>query len=309
MIDSHMHYLRPEWLDALWSPDIRRNSSLWPRVFLQMPTLTDPAALLYALDARGVERGMLLPELSIAPGPQTPGGQAAALALTRAMNDATAALVARHPDRFGGYAVINPFGDEADILELRRAYSALRLRGVAVGATYRGETIASPAAHRMLAEIEFLGLPLLVHPTAGGGWQQPRDFGLDLLLGVPWDLAATALKLILTGTLDAFPRLRIILPHLGLGLPALLSWCESNAPEHATALRQGMHRFWLDTATATSPTISQALALTGAEHVLFASDWPMSPERDPADLLAGLPLGPDGRANILHENAARLFWG
>ncbi|MBA3826208.1 MAG: amidohydrolase family protein, partial [Ktedonobacterales bacterium] len=177
MIDAHLHYLRPEWAEALWSPELRRSSSAWPRLFLRMAPLSDPTVFLRAMDARAIDRAIIYPEISSAPGPQIPGGAAAALTLCRAMNDTTAALVARYPDRLIGLAVTNPLGTSADVAELRRAVVALGLRGVAVGSSYRGDTIDAAAARPFMETVAALDVPVVVHPAAEVVPRPPRDFG------------------------------------------------------------------------------------------------------------------------------------
>lgn len=314
MIDAHLHYLRPEWAESLWAPERRRASSMWPKLQLRLVMLADPDLCIQALDARAVERGVIYPELSVAPGPQIPGGTAAALAVCRAMNDATAAFVARHPNRAIGLAVVNPLGGSEDLAEMKRAVLALGLRGVAIGASYRGVTIASPAARPFLELAQALDIPVVIHPTADGAWQAPRDFGLDLLVGVPSDMLALAVRLLVAGTLDPYPRLRVVLPHLGLGLPALLGWLEAHAAPDQPRPAERARRFWADAATATPAALALAIETFGADHILFASDWPLSatprpsdPASDPAAMLGKLPLGAAGRAAILSENARHLF--
>ncbi len=316
MIDTHVHYLRPEWADALWSPAVRRGSSIWPKISLRLSMLADPAVLVSALDTRAVAQAVIFPELSVAPGPQMPGGAPAALALSRAMNEATAALVARAPTRLAGLAVVNPLGGPEDLAELKRAILALGLRGVAIGASYHGATIASPAARPFLELAQALDIPVIVHPSADGGWQMPRDYGLDLLVGMPMDLTALAVRLIVAGTLDDYPRLRVVLPHLGGGLPALLGWLTAQADPASPAPADRARRFWCDTATATPAALALASETFGSDHLICGSDWPLSatprpgdPTSDPAAMLGKLPLGVAARAAILAGNARGLFGG
>jgi predicted TIM-barrel fold metal-dependent hydrolase len=314
MIDAHVHYLRPEWADALWSPAARRGSSVWPKISLRLIMLADPPVLMDALDTRAVAQAVIYPELSVAPGPQMPGGVAAALALTRAMNDATAALVARTPKRLAGLAVVNPLGGPEDLAELKRAILALGLRGVAVGASYHGATIAAPAARPFLELAQALDIPVVIHPSADGGGQMPRDYGLDLLAGMPLDLTALAVRLIVAGTLDAFPRLRLVLPHLGAGLPALLGWLAAHADPAGPSAADRARRFWCDTATATPAVLALAIETFGGDHIIYGSDWPLSatprpgdPATDPAAMLGKLPIGSVTRSAILEGNAHALF--
>ncbi len=316
MLDAHVHYLRREWAEALWTPELRRSSSLWPRLGLRLPQLADAAHVLATMDARGVERAVIFPELSVAPGPQMPGGQPAALALTRSMNDMTAALETRYPDRFWGLAVVNPLGNPEDLAELRRAVVALGLHGVVVGASYRGATIDTPAARPFLTTVEALDVPLVIHPTVGGSGQAPRDLSLDLLLGVPMDLTQVAIRLIVSGRLTEFPRLRVVLPHLGGGLLALLGWLDALTDELRPRPAVRARRFWVDTATASPEALIGVIKSLGADHVMFGTDWPLSspvssgdPQNDPATLLDTLTLTPEDRAAMLGLTARQLFGG
>jgi predicted TIM-barrel fold metal-dependent hydrolase len=226
------------------------------------------------------------------------------------MNDATAALVARRRDRLTGLAVINPFGADADLAELRRAVVGLGLRGVAVGASYRGQPLDAPAARPYLAQVETLGIPLVIHPTVDGAVTTARDFGLDLLLGVPADLALCAIRLIVSGRLAEFPRLCVVLAHAGGGFLSLLGWLDAHAATESLRPLEQAKRFYVDLATASAGDLALALSIVGPDHILYATDWPIAPPVAPGDPqrdIAALPLSLDERGAILAGNARRLF--
>ncbi len=309
VIDTHIHYARSAWLSTLWTPRLRSMAAFWPRLQLAGMLLDDPAALVSALALRGVDRGIVFPELSLAPGPQMSGGAAAALALTREMNDTTAALVAALPEELIGLAIVNPLGGAEDLDELRRAALGLGLAGVAVGASYQGIGIDSADARPFLALAEALDLTVVVHPTVDAG--MPHDFGLDLLLGMPQTLATLAVRLIVSGRLAEFPRLRIVLTHQGGGFLSLLGWLDTQSDGRFS---REARRFWVDTATATMAGLAQATTLLGYDRVLYGSDWPLSASPHPGDrgsdsaaMLGALPLGAAGHAAVLAGNALQLF--
>jgi|GEM_PF-6500602 len=310
MIDSHVHYLRPEWLQSLWSPDMRA-AGFWARLTLQSHLLADEASLLHALDTREIEKAVIIPEISIAPGPQIPGGLTAALRLTQSMNTATAALVDRHPDRFLGLAVANPFGVGEDLAELRRAIVGLGLRGVVIGASYRGAMIDSAAARPFIALVDALDIPLVIHPSADGSQHHQRDFNADMLVGMPSDLAMAAVRLIVSGRLQEFPRLRVVLTHLGGSLLALLGWLDATATTTTPRVGIQVRRFYADTATATPAMLESAIETLGADHIMYGTDWPLlhpahshSPETDP---IAMLDLTPSERRDIMVNTAVSLY--
>jgi predicted TIM-barrel fold metal-dependent hydrolase len=310
MIDAHLHYYRPEWAELLWTSEARRSSAQWAKLSLRLNLLTDHAALLRSLDARLVERAILYPELSLPPGPYTVGGASTTLHIVRAMNDATANLVARHPDRLLGLAVAHPFGGQDDLAEVRRAIVALGLRGVAIGATYRGATLDNPAMRPFLTLVEALDVPLVIHPTVTD-WNGPRDYGLDMVAGLPQDLLRAGMRLLLSNRLMEYPRLSVVLTHAGGGLLALLGWLDAQFA--ATGARPGVQaqRLYVDLATATIPEMTLALATLGPEHLLLGSDWPLSAadaaRYDLAAPVAQLPLDGLQRELVLHGNARALF--
>ncbi len=344
MIDIHVHHTRHDWLDALWSPHLRRTATLWPRIQMRAATFATPDAISAALRARGVAGAILSPELSVAPGPQIAGGNDAALRITRAMNDATAQMVESDPLIRAGLAVCNPFGGAADLAELRRAVLGLGLRGVIVGASYGGQGLDAPAARPLLELVATLQIPLVIHPTVDSPYAANRDFGLDLLVGMPAGMLAAVIRLLTVGVLDDLPGLTIILTHLGMGLAALLPWLDAQSPgarAHdgrtagnglSASFAERARRLYVDTATGGGSSgpgpsgsvavgaLGLAVAAFGVDHLLYGTDWPLStnalagdPLRDPAaqsaqDLPIGhLPIGPDGRQAILEGTATRLF--
>jgi predicted TIM-barrel fold metal-dependent hydrolase len=307
MIDVHRHYLLPEWAEQLWPADTR-GSSFWPKLGILQGLLADPALSLAAMEMRSIEHGLIYPDLSCAPGPQTPGGSTAALKLIQKMNDMTARIVDRFPGHFIGIAVANPLGNQNDLAETRRAIVALGLQGIAVASSYRGISIDVPAARPFLDLVTALDVPLILHPTADGAYRQPRDYGMDLLLGMPTELAAAAIRLIVSGRLAEFPRLKVVLPHLGGGLLMLLEWLDVSVTTVTPRPMIQAQRFYFDTAASTAETIAFAARVVGADRLMYGSDWPFSPSADmPLETLDKLPLTPLEKAAIGQGTAQQLF--
>ena len=119
------------------------------------------------------------------PGPDlVPGADGVAIA--REMNDHLAAAVARHPDRFAGFAVLPMQSPDATAAELRRAVKDLRFVGALINGTTEGRFLDHPSYDGLLATAVELDVPIYIHPHL------PPDAGAASLLLRPAGRAPTA---------------------------------------------------------------------------------------------------------------------
>src|SRR3954454_8309931 len=158
------------------------------------------------------------------PGPDlVPGPEGVALAA--AMNDYLAEAVARAPDRFAGFAVLPMASPEACAAELTRAVRVLGFKGALVNGTTEGRFLDHPAYEGLLAEAVALDVPIYIHPhlapepvrQAYFGGLEPGAGRVLEAAGWGWhqETALQVLRLVLAGTLDKFPRLKLIIGHMG----------------------------------------------------------------------------------------------
>jgi len=126
-------------------------------------------------------------------------------------------------------------------------------------------------------------------------------------------------NLILSGTLDRFPNIKIIVPHAGATIPVLADRVAGLSP--ALGLRQPLDsaRFYAtlrslyyDVAGFPLPRqINPLLDLADPQRILYGSDWPYTPEALAADLARKLDASPllsaKLRKDILRDNALALF--
>src|SRR5260221_3532308 len=166
------------------------------------------------------------------PGPDlVPGAEG--IALAREMNDHLAAAIARHPDRFAGFAVLPMQSPEAAAAELARAVNDLGFVGALINGTTEGRFLDHPSYDGLLAAAVELDVPIYVSRRLAPEAVRQAYFadlppGASRVLesaGWGWhsETAIHVLRLVLSGALDRHPRLKLIIGHMGEMLPMMLA--------------------------------------------------------------------------------------
>lgn len=274
------------------------------------------------------ESGVALMILSLnAPAVQAIHDVKRAIAVAREANDFLSREIARRPDRFAGVAALPMQDPEAAAQELERCVTELGLVGALVnGFSQVGdpETVAYydlPQYRPFWAVVERLGVPFYLHPRNPlPSWARSYE-GHPWLMGPTWGFAAEtavhALRLIGSGLFDQYPRLTIILGHLGEGLPYYL-WRIDNrnnwmkAPHTYAARKRVADYFRANFCLTTSghystPALLDAIAEIGVDRVMFSADYPFEDISDAAEWFDAVPIDAADRAKIGRTNALRLF--
>ena len=145
-----------------------------------------------------------------------------AVALARSSNDFMVDAIRRHPDRFAGLAAVAPQDPAAAAKELERGVKALGLKGAVINSHTRGEYLDDPKFWPIFEAAEALNVPVYIHPTTPSpAMIQPfLERGLDgAIFGFAVETGLHILRIIVSGVFDRFPKLKIVVGHLGEGLP------------------------------------------------------------------------------------------
>ncbi|MGW7210768.1 amidohydrolase family protein, partial [Streptomyces sp. NPDC054837] len=253
------------------------------------------------------------------PGLEVIEDPAEAVAVARRVNDHLAKAVARHPNRFAGFAVLPLQDPKAAVVELRRAVQELGLKGVLYNDHVWGHYLDEPQFRPVWAELERLGVTLYLHPAVipADNW---RVFdGYPVLVGPSWGWTATvgahALRLIYGGVFDQFPGASVMLGHMGELLPFQMARLDSRYA-HVPVEQRVRHlpSYYLrhNVYVTTSGVMSHA-ALLGAVHavgvdrVLFSIDYPFESSAEAVEFLRSAPYAPADLAHIAHGNAERIL--
>ena len=245
------------------------------------------------------------------------------VAIARGMNDALAEAVARRPDRFAGFATLPMRSPDAAAKELERCMRQLRFHGVLINGTTEDRFLDDARFEPILAAAEALDAPVYLHPHLAPAQVRalyysnlPGSAGVVLeAAGWGWhqETAIHVLRLVLAGTFDRHPKLKLIIGHMGEGLPAMLARCDQVSEAYVQHLSRPISRtildqVWLTTSGMfTEPPFLVALLTFGIDRIMFSVDYPYAPNIRGRDFLRSLSLAPADLAKLAHANADRLL--
>jgi len=296
--------------------------SYWPELKARLLDIHERR--LFEMDAHGVETMIL--SLN-APAVQAVRETGRAIELARRANDALAEQVARRPDRFQAFAALPMQDPEAAARELERCMRDLGFRGALVnGFSQRGDGDAplyyDHADYRgFWRTAQALDAPFYLHPRNPLPAHAEIYRGHEWLLGPTWafgqETAVHALRLIGSGLFDECPDLKIILGHLGEGLPYSLwridhrnGWVK-HPPRHrakGSIASYVQRNFWLTTSgNFRTQTLIDAILELGADRILFSVDWPFENVDHAAHWFDAASISENDRRKIGRTNAMNLF--
>ena len=278
------------------------------------------AARLADMDAAGITLQVL--SVAQAGADLLPGEEGASLA--RDINDELARTVAGHSDRYAAFAHLPTSAPQLAADELERCVTQHGFLGGMVNGTTGGLFLDDPRFEPLLARFERLGVPLYLHPAPPP--PAVREVYYDrlpghssLLLSIAgwgWhsETAIHVLRLVLSGALDRHPGLKLIIGHMGEGLPAMLARCDQVFADEArvrltrTVSQAITGQVWVTTSGFfTLPPLMALLMTFGADRVLFSVDYPFSSNDRGADFLRSLPIPDADRLKLAHGNADALL--
>jgi 2,3-dihydroxybenzoate decarboxylase len=130
--------------------------------------------------------------------------------------------------------------------------------------------------------------------------------------GFTVEAATQGIRLVLSGVFEAYPRLKIILGHLGESLPFSLwriDMALSRQGNRKTAFRDTFREhFWITTSgNFSTPALLCCVMEMGVDRILFSVDYPFVPNGPGPKWMETVPLSSEDKAKILHGNAQRLL--
>jgi len=272
------------------------------------------------MDATGIDKQLLL---LTAPGVQVfdaPTGTA----LARSSNDQLAAAVRSHPQRYAGLAAVAPQDPRAAAQEIERAMTRLAMKGVVVNSHVHGEYLDKEKFWEVFAAAEAFNAPIYIHPnTPPANMIQPfLEAGLDgAIYGFGVETGLHILRIIVAGVFDRFPKLKIVIGHMGEALPFWLyrldymyratlasqrypNW-KPNRRLPSEYLRDNI--YITTSGVAWAPAIQFAQQVLGVDRVLYAMDYPYQFSADEVLATDNVPISAADKKALFQLNAERVF--
>jgi predicted TIM-barrel fold metal-dependent hydrolase len=314
-------------LDYLNAPDAPADDSLsMAGMFNAMPRLQGmlqdiSEGRLAHMDEYGIDRQLLL---LTSPGVQVVR-ESEGIALSREANDRAAESCRRWPDRFSALAAFDPRDVKGSVKELERAMTGLKLNGAVLNSHFQGRYLDEAPYEPILEALEALDAALYIHPTAPYSAPHYKARGFyGALGGFPHDVWVHTMGLIFSGAFDKYPKLRLVIGHLGECLPLHLyrfDWMQYNA-DGIPGLRGGQpavtlkhpvsHYFrnniWVTTSgVGWEPAIKFCMDVMGPDKVLYAMDYPYQQSSDEVAVYDRLDLSPEHKKMLMQGNAETVF--
>ena len=246
-------------------------------------------------------------------------------------NNAIAMRIAAHPGRFAAFAHLPMTDPDAAADELSRTVNTLGFKGALINGLTRGingltagQFLDHPGFAPLLQRAEGLEVPIYLHPglppkpVAEAYYSGlPKHAGDALAIsGWGWhsETAIHVLRLIISGTLDKYPKLQLIIGHMGEMLPMMMARCDDKfGINHAGVNQRSISQTLKDQVYITTsgvftlPPLMIALETFGIDHILFSVDYPFSRNEDGRRFLDSLPLPGHAIQQIACLNAEKLL--
>ena len=245
-----------------------------------------------------------------------------AVALARPTNDRLAEAIRAHPDRFAGFAALPTPDPAAAAAELERTVTKLgfkgaMLHGLTSGTLFHDDKRFWPIYERAQA----LDVPIYIHPA------YPHPAVIDAYYkeyarewptfaiegwGFAVETATQGLRMILSRVFDTYPGLKIILGHMGEGLPFYMwriNYSLSRFSKQADYIRNIFREnFYVTTSGFFSdPALQCCITELGIDHIMFSVDYPYMENPPGANWIEAVPLSDGDRAKVMSGNAKRLL--
>jgi aminocarboxymuconate-semialdehyde decarboxylase len=323
IIDFHNHYYPPEYLDALGPSGstlrLTRDDEGNPIVHypgdynVMVRGHRDIAYRQDVLDEHGVDTQVITLT--------TPGTHveppAVAAKLASITNDAFARVQSERQGRFIPLATLPLCDPAASVRELLRAMDDLKMPGAMLFSNVNGTGLDDRQFWSLYEAANDRDAVLMIHPTYPVGVEAMREYWLMPLNGFLFDTTLAASKLVFSGVVRRYPRIRWVLGHLGGTIPYLAErldrgWrafrdCREHIDEPPTTYLK--RHFWYDTVNFSTGPLMLAIQFAGVDRILAGSDYPHQIGSIPLMLgaIRGLPISNEDKASILGENASRLL--
>lgn len=326
-IDLESHFLTEAWLEALANnpgyPRLenggeRLSPEVWSALHKKAEMMDMGEGRIAFMDEAGIDFAYLS---QTSPGVEALD-PAVGTKVAENANDLLAEAIAKHPDRFGGWACLAPKDVDHSVKELERCVKDLGFKGWNTQSNFGDSYLDDPKYWPILEKVEELDVPVYLHPAIP---MIPalREFGFVLAgptFGFGVETAYVFMRMIVRGVFDRFPKLKIIMGHYGEALPFWVNRVDcayrqgkgAPNPEFGPGSKKWASEYVLNNLWVTTsgnyyePAYICARDGLAPDKILLGSDFPYEKMNYVTDFLESMNLPEAEMAAVCAENARAL---
>ena len=314
------HFVSPGFLAGPgkeFTERLRNSGPRGARIYDQLQDIGDKR--IANMDAAGIDMQVL--SLN-SPGVEQ-ADAAEQIAIARESNDFLAEAVKKYPQRFAGFASLAVAAPDQAAEELERRVRQQGFKGTLINGHTRGRYLDDKFFWPILERAEALNVPIYLHPTippkavveASFGGFSPPVTAMLASAGWGWHIetAVHLIRMILGGVFDRYPKLQIVIGHLGEGIPFMLPRLQKNFPMELTKLARPLGAYLRENVHYTfggfnfPATFLDLLLEVGVGRIMFSVDYPYGSMAEARAFLEQLPVTAADKERIAHGNAEQLF--
>ncbi len=207
--------------------------------------------------------------------------------------------------------------------ELDRRVRQQGFKGTLINGHTRGRYLDDKFFSPILERAEALNVPIYLHPTVPPKAVVEASFGgfspavTAMLVGGAWgwhiETSVHLIRMMLGGVFDRYPKLQVVIGHLGEGIPFMLPRLNKNLPKEVTKLDRPLEAYLRGNVHYTfggfnfPATFLNLLLEVGVERIMFSVDHPYGSMAEARAFLQQLPVSEADRERIAHGNAEKLL--
>jgi len=322
IIDFHNHFYPPEYVEAVKKGPSRikvtfdkENNPLlhYPGDYnILVPEHRDIKSREKAVKDAGVDMQILT---FTTPGTQIETPERS-VELAQKVNDSFAEIMAEHGAMFTALATLPMNDPAASVVELERAFNELGFKGVMVYSNINGVALSDQRFWPLYEKANDLDAVFYIHPNFPVGVEAMTDYWLMPLVGFTFDTTLAGAKLVFSGVVEKFPRIKWVLAHLGGAIPYLAErldrgfYAFKECREHISKPPgEFLKDFYYDSVNFDTKALKLAVDFAGAGHILAGSDYPhqIGSLEKMVESIESLDISSEEKANILGLNAKKLL--
>ena len=246
-----------------------------------------------------------------------------AIELCRYTNDTLKKYIDQYPDRFLGFATLPINEPQAAAEEFKRCVNELNFKGALIFGRPNGKFLDSPEFHTIFETAEALDVPIYLHPApisdeAYQAYYQSDQYsdataGSFACFGYGWhvDVGVHAMRIILSGIMDKYPNLKMIIGHWGELTPFFYERMDETI--HAPNLKHKPSHYFKNnffitpSGMLTKPQFEMVKNAVGVDHILYSADYPYIQPEELGTFLDELDLTTEEKEKISFKNAQKLL--